>query len=967
MYKRTGVNWAQEAYIKASNNDASDQFGQSVSISGDTLAVATKWEDSNQSTITNGTTASADNTNSNSGAVYVYKRSGSSWAQEAYIKAANNGSSDNFGFSVSVSGDTLAVGAREEDSNQTTITNGTTASADNSNSNSGAVYVYKRSGSSWAQEAYIKAANNEINDYFGSSISISGDTLTVSASGEDSNQTSITNGTSASANNSNADSGAVYVYKRTGSNWAQEAYIKASNNEAWDSLGTSISISGDTLAVGAYAEDSNQTTITNGTTASSNNSAADSGAVYIYRNAARLFDPGDIYIVSTTSDTVSLSWASAGSLVTGYKIAYSSGSTPPADCSSGTIIDVGNVTTYDVTGLSGDTTYSFRICSYDASSSLSEGQTFSAETYPQSWVQEAYIKAANNRTNYAFGGSVSISGDTLVVGSFAESSNQTTITNGATASSNTSNTSSGAVYVYKRSGVNWAQEAYIKAVNNDANDWFGYSVSISRDTLAVGAYQEDSNQTSITNGTTASADNSNNSSGAVYIYKRTGVNWAQEAYIKAVNNDANDYFGYSVSISGDTLVVGANMEDSSQTTITNGTTASADNTNSASGAVYVYKRSGVNWTQQAYIKAANNDASDQFGYSVSISGDTLAVGAFGEDSNQTSITNGTTASSNNSSSQSGAVYVYKRSGTTWAQEAYIKAVNNDIVDNLGYQVRLFTDTLAVTAYFEASNQTTITNGTTASADNSNSQSGAVYVYKRSGTTWAQEAYIKAANNDANDLFGTSISISGDTIAVGAYQEDSNQITITNGTTASANNSNTESGAVYVYKRSGVNWTQEAYIKAANNNANDRFGYSVSISGDTIAVGADSEASNQTTITNGTTASSNNSNAQSGAVYIYRNSTRLFDVDEIWSTSDSSSVTLTWNKSGGTATTYLVAYDVGSTPPADCASGTVIDAGDVSTENITGLLSSTTYSFRVCAAEDVSTYSTGTTVSVTTAP
>ena len=104
---------------------------------------------------------------------------------------------------------------------------------------------------------------------------------------------------------------------------------------------------------------------------------------------------------------------------------------------------------------------------------------------------------------------------------------------------------------------------------------------------------------------------------------------------------------------------------------------------------------------------------------------------------------------------------------------------------------------------EDSNQTTITNGDTSSADNSNGDSGAVYIYKRSGSTWAQEAYIKASNNDANDYFGRSLSLDGDTLSVGAYNEDSNQTTITNGDTSSADNSNANSGAVYIYKRSLV--------------------------------------------------------------------------------------------------------------------------------------------------------------------
>ena len=504
---------------------------------------------------------------------------------------------------------------------------------------------------------------------------------------------------------------------------------------------------------------------------------------------------------------------------------------------------------------------------YNKGDIVSDSSSSSTAT---SWAQEAYVKAANNDALDFFGYNVALSGDTLAVGAWGEDSSQTTITNGTTASSDDSSSASGAVYVYKRTGTSWAQQAYVKAANNDQSDYFGWSVSLDGDTLAVGAYGEDSNQTTITNGTTASSDDSNSKSGAVYVYQRTGTSWAQEAYVKAANNDAGDGFGKTtVALSGDTLAVGAYLEDSNQTTITNGTTASSNDSNSDSGAVYVYKRTGTSWAQEAYIKAANNDVEDYFGQTVALSGDTLAVGAYLEDSNQTTITNGTTASSDDSSSFSGAVYVYKRTGTSWAQEAYVKAANNDGSDWFGWSVALSGDTLAVGAYAEGSNQTTITNGTTASSNNSNRSSGAVYVYRRTGTSWAQEAYVKAANNDAGDEFGYRVSLDGDTLAVGAYYEGSNQTTITNGTTASSNDSSSYSGAVYVYKRTGTSWAQEAYIKAANNDVEDYFGESVALSGDTLAVGATGEDSNQTTITNDSTASSNNSIRGSGAVYVYR--------------------------------------------------------------------------------------------------
>ena len=135
--------------------------------------------------------------------------------------------------------------------------------------------------------------------------------------------------------------------------------------------------------------------------------------------------------------------------------------------------------------------------------------------------------------------------------------------------------------------------------------------------------------------------------------------WSQQAYVKAPNAEGYDFFGNSVAISGDTLVVVAEAEDSNQTTITNGSTASADNSTAKSGAAYVFVRSGNSWSQQAYLKTPNAEADDLFGRSVAISGDSVVVGAFHEDSAQTTIANGSTASADNSASNAGAAYVFK--------------------------------------------------------------------------------------------------------------------------------------------------------------------------------------------------------------------------------------------------------------------------------------------------------------------
>ncbi|MCZ8343103.1 MAG: FG-GAP repeat protein [Leptospira sp.] len=487
---------------------------------------------------------------------------------------------------------------------------------------------------------------------------------------------------------------------------------------------------------------------------------------------------------------------------------------------------------------------------------------------PKLWEAQAYLKASNADAGDFFGTSVAISGDTIVVGAAGEASNQTTITNGSTASSDNSASFTGAVYVFQRSGSIWVQEAYLKAPNSELDDRFGVSVGISGDTIVVGAIFEDSNQITITNGPNASINNTLSNSGAAYVFQRSGSSWTQQAYLKPTNTGVDDQFGISVAISGDTIAVGAFLEDSNQTSITNGSSASIDNSALNAGAVYVFQRTGTAWVEQAYLKASNAQTEDRFGISVAISGDTIVAGANLEDSNQTTITNGGVASSNNSASISGAAYVFQRTGSAWAEQAYLKAPNGEANDQFGEDVAIDGDRIVVGAFSESSNQITITNGTTASGDNSANLAGAAYVFQRTGSAWSNQAYLKAPNTGADDRFGIALAIEGDTILVGAIFEDSNMTTITNGASASEDNSSSNSGAVYVFQKRGSDWVHNAYLKAPNADADDRFGNSVSISGDTIIVSANQEDSNQNTITNGPTASANNAALSAGAAYVF---------------------------------------------------------------------------------------------------
>ncbi|CAM8671779.1 FG-GAP repeat [Comamonadaceae bacterium] len=486
------------------------------------------------------------------------------------------------------------------------------------------------------------------------------------------------------------------------------------------------------------------------------------------------------------------------------------------------------------------------------------------------WSAQAYVKASNGSVGFQFGESVALSGDTLAVGAAGESSSDTTITNGNSASADHSAINAGAAYVFVRSGSDWSQQAYLKASNAESADIFGSTIAISGDTIVVGANQEDSNQTTITNGSTSSTNNSAVASGAAYVFVRNGSTWSQQAYLKASNAGVSDGFGKALAISGDTIVVGTFSEDSNQTTITNGSTASTDDSAVTSGAAYVFVRSDNTWSQQAYLKAANARSDGYFGQSVSISADTIVVGAIGDRSNQTTITNGSTASSDTSATASGAAFVFVRNGSTWSQQAYLKASNANSSDFFGQSVGISGDTIVVGADGEDSNQTTITNGSTASADNSTSFSGAAYVFVRSGNDWSQQAYFKAPNAEANDNFGARVAISGDTVVVGASDESSNQTTITNGSTASANNAASSAGAAYVFVRntSDNTWSHQAYLKAPNAEGGDRFASSLAVSGNTIVVGSKYEDGSQTTITNGSTASADNTGSNFGAAYVF---------------------------------------------------------------------------------------------------
>lgn len=353
-----------------------------------------------------------------------------------------------------------------------------------------------------------------------------------------------------------------------------------------------------------------------------------------------------------------------------------------------------------------------------------------------------------------------------------------------------------------------AQQAYLKGDNGSDGFGFGISVAASGNTVVVGTPRE----------------------GAVYIFtlSSSGV-WGKQARLVASNPGIAEYFGQSVAISGDTVVVGTSFESSSATGVNGNQT---DNSTPGAGAAYIFTRNSGVWSQQAYLKASNTESNDYFGGSVSISGNTVVVGAEGEDAASIGI-NGNQA--DNSTVDSGAAYVFVRTGSNWIQQAYLKASNVDSYDEFGSSVGISNETVVIGAPYESSSDTGVNGSGT---NNHASDSGAAYVFVRSGNTWSQQAFLKASNTGVGDDFGTMVAISNDTIVVSAPDEDSED----NGVNGLQGNDNLlDSGAVYVFVRNGSNWSQQAYLKASHSEEDDKFGLGLAISGDTVVVGAPEES------------------------------------------------------------------------------------------------------------------------------
>lgn len=602
---------------------------------------------------------------------------------------------------------------------------------------------------------YIKASNTDANDFFGWSIALSADgqTLAVGAPAEDSVAVGV-NGDQ--TNNQSTNSGAVYIFVKNNGVWIQQAYLKASNTEQLninpyrmlvnDRFGYKVSLSDDGNTLAVSA----------------------------------LLEDSPSYGVNCNQNNYE----------TTSRVSVNSSSSDP----------------------SGD---------FIQASSFNVGAVYIFSRTDSDWSQDAYIKPHYSLEHLSvtdglrFGETLALSGDgkTLAVGTTSDALAKSGIINfNASLSSSTSSR-------------NECFEFYPSSPS---------SISSSSSSISSSSSSKSSSASS------TSSYNGGSGSGAVYIYRLEEDGWKEDSHVKASNAQSNDAFGASVTLSADgrTLAVGAIGEDS-QAKGVNGN--QADNScfyqdrdalyildlgcNDApfgtyginNGATYVFTRGEIDWTQEAYLKPASTFFTTLFGSSVDLSGDgnTLAIGAKGDagtvlNTDDPKNIDKAQVQEIAKSLGTGSAYVFTRSGTTWAQQAYLRPSTITVGGEFGGDVALSRDgnTLAVGSFREASNAKGI-NGD--QGDTSLARAGAVFVFKHNNSVWTQQSYVKASNTDTDDRFGLNVAISGDgkTMAVGAHRESgrgyaaassgaSTSSASSNGALDQNDNSAEAAGAVYLF-------------------------------------------------------------------------------------------------------------------------------------------------------------------------
>ena len=800
VFTRVGSIWTQQQKLTASDGAAGDNFGAAVALNSDaTFALIGAYRDGDKGV--------------DSGSVYVFTRVGTVWTQQQKFYASDEVAGDCFGCAMALNTDaTLAlIGAYSDDDKGT---------------DSGSVYVFTRVGTVWTQQQKLLASDGSAGDYFGAvALSADGTVALIGASADDDRGT---------------DSGSVYVFTRSGNTWTQQQKLTPSDGVAGDMFGVSVAMNADaSLAIiGAWKDD---------------DKGIDSGSVYMF-----------------ALDTVPFTIDNEAGIVQGQKVL------PPS---------IGLASNFGF-GSAMDSTESILLVGANCKTVSAKAYAGAAEVYVKTnglWVWQQSLIASDGVANDYFGTSVALNTDATIalIGALNDDDK---------------GTDSGSVYVFTRVGSVWTQQQKLLASDGAAGDRFGVSVALTSDasTAMVGA--------SLSGAKTVSG-------GAVYVFTRSGTVWTQQQKIVDFDSITGDNFGYGLSLSGNGEYAAINSQAQTlrpgkvsiyqrlgnlwvfQQKFTSPTPANSDNTGAgfgtgtslnfagnvliigdaidavisagtASGCAHLYTRQAGIWTYRRKIYASDVLPGSKLGSGVSLNtlGNRFMIGAFGDAEYGTSggavyqFTNALQASDvpvptgltqvrkieatdavasdyfgtcvavnsdatialigatydDDRGADTGSVYVFIRTGTTWTQQQKLTASDAAVNDTFGVSVALNADaSIALVGAYQD--------------DDKASDAGSVYVFTRTGSVWTQQQKLLASDGVVSDGFGISVALNSDAsfALIGSYRDD---------------DKGADSGSVYVFTRSGTVWTQQQKLTASDGVTLDYFGRSVALSSDaTIAL------------------------------------------------------------------------------------------------------------------------------------
>ncbi|MFH2064494.1 MAG: putative Ig domain-containing protein [Pseudomonadota bacterium] len=773
--------WLEQDQITASDKTEGVSFGYAVSISKDFAIVSSPYADANGF--------------EGAGIAYIYKRYGGRWIELSTLASSEPVDWGMFGESVSIDDDFIIVGEYQGE-------NGT-----------GVAHIYKRDALNWEHKAKLEPTEQTGENWSLATVSIYDDYAMFTSPDID------------------GSLGAAFLFHQDGENWIEKDKKTAADREQDTCFGCSASLSENYAIIGDYGKDvtgtgntgsgaahiyllepdatkpsiqigASKTVIEPGGSTSLIWSTLNADICVVMPGNVAVDPNGELIVSPQETTTFTVTATGPGGTLTKDIVIFVN--TPPAisivepdgvndnitlsapfniswndsdpdDNARITIFydtdNKGADGTLIITGLnedpySGETEGAFVWDTTDVPAGdyyiyavIDDGINEPVVSYSNGVVSiiNNKILASDAQADDNFGNSVSISGDYAIVGAYYDDD---------------AGANSGSAYMFKRNGTNWVEQKKLIAGDSAEGDLFGGSVAINGNYAIVGASQS-------------------MNMGAAYIFYCDGFTWTEQIKLTASDAAVGDWFGNSVSIYGDYAIVGANYNDD----------AGAN-----TGAAYIFKRDGTNWIEQAKITASDLAAMDNFGVSVSISGDYAIVGASQNNGNY------------------GSAYIFKREGTNWIELANLTASDPTVQSYFGASVSIDGDYIIIGAY-NHSNEVA-------------SYAGSAYIFKRNGTNWIEQGKLFNSNAGSYDKFATSVSIDGNYVIIGASCDDDGA---------------SGSGSAFIFKRDGVNWLEHTQLTASDAEKLDFFGGSVSIKHGFAIVGA---------------SGNDDAGLQSGAAYIY---------------------------------------------------------------------------------------------------